>query len=270
MLNGVPGAISRKVVRSASLCSRSFVLMSPRDSFVPWIGTFGKSRSTYGRAPMWSSCACVMRMPFTLSRRSRRYRMSGMTMSMPSICSSGNMRPASITTMSSPCSIAIMFFPISPTPPSGMIRTGLAKERHLLRGLRLRRLGGRRGGTRRGLEELREGLEVLLQIRSQRGLVERGGGVEHREDRDAVLLSGASVDARDGFAGKELVHGVAAQGHDDLRAERREGSLEPDVAGGHLLRQRVTVLRRSVAHDVRDEDLAAVQADARQQLIQQL
>src|SRR2546425_2787084 len=196
--------------------------------------------------------------------------MSGMTMSMPSICSSGNMRPASIKRMSSPCSIAIMFFPISPTPPSGMIRTGLAKERHLLRRLRLRRLRGRGGGTRRGLEELRERLEVLLQVRSQRGLVERGGGVEDREDRDAVLLSGTSVDARDGFAGKELVHGVAAQGHDDLRPQRREVSLEPDVAGGHLLRQRVTVLRRTVAHDVRDEDLAAVQADARQQLIQQL
>src|SRR2546430_16422930 len=128
--------------------------------------------------------------------------MSGMTMSMPSICSSGNMRPASITRMSSSCSIAIMFFPISPTPPSGMIRTGLAKERHLLRGLRLRRLGGRRGGTRGGLEELREGLEVLLQIRSQRGLGERGGGMEYPEDRDAALLSRASPETRDGFAGE--------------------------------------------------------------------
>src|SRR5437762_7290998 len=196
--------------------------------------------------------------------------MSGMTRSIPSICSSGNMRPASITRMSSPCSIAIMFFPISPTPPSGMIRTGLAKERHLLRGLRLRRLRGRRRGTRRRLQELREGLEVLLEVRSQRGLVERGRGVEHREDRDAILLSGTSVDARDGFAGKELVHGVAAEGHDDLRPERGEVALEPHVARGHLLRQRVTVLRRTMPYDVGDEDLAAVETDARQQLIEQL
>src|SRR5256885_4868730 len=160
--------------------------------------------------------------------------MSGITMSMPSICSSGNIRPASTTTMSSPCSMAIMFFPISPTPPSGMTRAVLAKERHLLGRFfgGLRRLRRRLGGTRRGLEELRERLEVLLEVGAQRGLVQRGRGVEDREDRDAVLLSGVSVHTRNGFAGKELVHGVASQGDDDLRLERRKMSLEPDVAGG--------------------------------------
>src|SRR5204862_382815 len=84
-----------------------------------------------------------------------------------------------------------------------------------------------------------EGLEVLLEVGSQRGLVERGRGVEHREDRDAILLSGTSVDARDGFAGKELVHGVAAEGHDDLRPEHGEVAREPHVASGHPLRPRV-------------------------------
>src|SRR5258708_14724376 len=157
--------------------------------------------------------------------------MSGMTMSMPGICSAGNRRPESTMAMSVPCSMTIMFLPISPTPPSGMTRTGLAKERHLLRRLRLGLRCFRRCGTRRGLEELREGLEVLLEIGTQRRLVERGRGVEDREDGDAVLLSGASVDARDGFAGKELVHRVAPEGHHDLRLERREVPLEPDVAG---------------------------------------
>src|SRR6266542_1910862 len=177
--------------------------------------------------------------------------MSGITMSMPSICSSGNMRPASTRTMSLSCSMTIMFLPISPTPPSGMTRTVLAKERHLLGGF-LGRLGRRRGRTRRRLEDLRERLEVLLEIGAQRRLVQRGRGVEDREDGDAVLLSRASVDARDGFAGKELVHGVAAQRHDDLRLERREVPLEPDVARGHLFRERIAVLGRTVAHDVRD------------------
>src|ERR1700716_2102823 len=144
--------------------------------------------------------------------------MSGMTMSMPGICSSGNMRPESTSTMSSPCSMTIMFLPISPTPPSGMTRTGLAKERHLL-GCLLRRLGCRRGGTGRCLEERGERLEVLLEVGAQRGLVQRGCGVEDREDRDAVLLSCAPVDARDGFAGKELVHRVPAEGHHDLRPQ---------------------------------------------------
>src|SRR5256885_10078301 len=51
--------------------------------------------------------------------------MSGMTRSIPNISSSGNMRPQSMTTMSSPYSNTYMFLPISPTPPSGMILSGM-------------------------------------------------------------------------------------------------------------------------------------------------
>src|SRR3990172_11547932 len=51
--------------------------------------------------------------------------MSGTTRSMPNISSSGNIRPQSMTTMSSPYSKTNMFLPISPTPPSGMIRSGV-------------------------------------------------------------------------------------------------------------------------------------------------
>src|ERR671925_1453109 len=47
-----------------------------------------------------------------------------MTRSMPNISSSGNISPQSITTMSSPYSKTYMFLPISPTPPSGMMRSG--------------------------------------------------------------------------------------------------------------------------------------------------
>ena len=50
--------------------------------------------------------------------------MSGMTRSIPNISSSGNIRPQSITTISSRYSKTYMFLPISPTPPSGMIRSG--------------------------------------------------------------------------------------------------------------------------------------------------
>ena len=50
--------------------------------------------------------------------------MSGMTRSMPNISSSGNMRPQSMTTISSRYSNTYMFLPISPTPPSGMMRSG--------------------------------------------------------------------------------------------------------------------------------------------------
>src|ERR1035437_3482736 len=48
-----------------------------------------------------------------------------MMRSMPNIASSGNMRPQSTTTMSSPYSKTYMFLPISPTPPSGIIRRGI-------------------------------------------------------------------------------------------------------------------------------------------------
>ena len=52
----------------------------------------------------------------------------GMTRSMPNISSSGNISPQSITTISSPYSKTYMFLPISPTPPSGMIRSGGSTE----------------------------------------------------------------------------------------------------------------------------------------------
>src|SRR5207245_4943767 len=90
--------------------------------------------------------------------RWRKYVMSGITRSIPSMPSSGHIRPASTTTMSSPTSIASMFLPISPTPPSGITRSDafdLAKERYLLH-LLLLRLHGRR----RRREEERERREV--------------------------------------------------------------------------------------------------------------
>ena len=49
-----------------------------------------------------------------------------MTRSMPNISSSGNINPQSMTTMSSPYSKTYMFLPISPTPPSGMMRSGVS------------------------------------------------------------------------------------------------------------------------------------------------
>src|SRR4029077_14778813 len=52
--------------------------------------------------------------------------------------------------------------------------------------------------------------------------------------------------------------------------ERRQMPLEPDVARGHLLGERIAVLGRTVAHDVRDEDLAPIEPDAFEELIEQL
>src|SRR6266850_4517971 len=125
-----------------------------------------------------------MRKPRILFFRCLRYVMSGITRSMPSIPSSGNMRPASTTTMSSPTSIASMFFPISPTPPSGITRSAafdLAKERYLLHRFLLRLFGGRCGR-----EEERQSREVGVQRVAERGLVQRRGGVVHGKDYEAI------------------------------------------------------------------------------------
>src|SRR2546426_9051931 len=110
--------------------------------------------------------------------------MSGMTRSIPSMPSSGNIRPASTTTMSSPTSIASMFLPISPTPPSGITRSAafdLAKERYLLHRLLLRLFRGRSGR-----EKERQGREVRVERVAQSGLMQGGGRVVHGEDEEPV------------------------------------------------------------------------------------
>src|SRR5207302_1055502 len=197
---------------------------------------------------MWSSWACVIRKPRTRSFRVRRYPMSGMTRSMPSICSSGNIRPASMTRTSSPISIASMFLPISPTPPRGMIRSGpsaLAKERDLLRGFCFRLRFGRRGGR----EVRGERAEVADEGVPQGRLMEGGGRVVDGEDHEAV--GGAArlpMDARDRLAGKELPHRVPPERDDGAGSQHFEVAPQPDVASGDLVADQPQLRRRSVLH----------------------
>src|SRR5687767_1071985 len=186
------------------------------------MGTSGRSRSTYGSAPMWSSCACVRMIPRTFALFSRRYVMSGMTRSMPSISSSGNMRPASTTTISSPCSMASMFLPISPTPPSGMTRRALAKERHLIRGLFLPHL---LLGHRLGREKKVQRREVAGERAAQGGLMQSRRWVIDRKDRQAVDLTRPPVDPRDRFARQEPTHCVPSQRDDHLGLQDLEMAL---------------------------------------------
>src|SRR5665647_3239072 len=57
----------------------------------------------------------------TSSRRPSSHLISGITRSMPSISSRGNSTPQSSTTILPRYSTAVMFLPISPRPPRGMI-----------------------------------------------------------------------------------------------------------------------------------------------------
>src|SRR2546428_653969 len=162
-----------------------------------------------------------------------------------------------------------MFLPISATPRSGMIRSGgLAKERDLLRGLLLGLLGLHGRGSR---QEERERREVSHERVAQRGLVQGGSGVIDGENDETV--GGAArpaMDARDRFAREEFPHRVAAEGHDDPGPEHLEVAAQPDVAGSDLLGKRVAVLGWPMPHHVGDEDLATIEADAREELVQKL
>src|SRR5262245_42445893 len=126
--------------------------------------------------------------------------MSGTTRSIPNISSSGNIRPQSITTMSSPNSNTYMFLPISPTPPSGMMRRGRSgpamvrgsEERGVRRDVE-RRVGhgphdhglvrselrlGRRLASRPGVEQRsRDQGDVGVALALDLGRAERGGRV---------------------------------------------------------------------------------------------
>ena len=64
-----------------------------------------------------------MTRPFIFRLLSTRYEKSGITLSIPNMSSSGKDRPQSIIIISFSHSMAVMFFPISPRPPRGMIFT---------------------------------------------------------------------------------------------------------------------------------------------------
>ena len=124
-----PGSASVSSVTDPRPCSSSFDLTSPSVRRVPITSPTSTSRSTYGRPPTWSSCAWVS----TTARTGfpRRYENSGRSRSTPRCSSRGNASPASTTMRSSPSSKTVMFLPISPSPPSGMIRSVSATVRSL-------------------------------------------------------------------------------------------------------------------------------------------
>src|SRR5437867_3666154 len=185
-----------------------------------------------------------MRKPRILLLRCRRYVMSGITRSMPSMPSSGNMRPASTTMMSSPTSTASMFFPISPTPPSGITRNGafaLAKERYLLHRFLLRLC------RRRRRKEQRECRKVGVERLAQGWLMERRGRVVDGKDHQPVGgLARPAMDARDRFAWEEDP-GVpgAIPGYRLARASmQRAGGTRADLIGDQPERRERGVLHR--------------------------
>src|SRR4030042_3813208 len=104
-----------------------------------------------------------------------------MTRSTPSISSSGNVRPAATMMRSLGSASAIMFLPISPSPPRGTIRNDLSvmvggsEEAHLLG---FRRLFSR-ALVSRLLQNSRQPAEVVLDGSAHVGGVQSGRWVIH-------------------------------------------------------------------------------------------
>ena len=115
-----PGLTSFNFVDSSKLCSSNLFFIKPSVSLVPYIGVFTCFRK-YGTLPIWSSWPCVITIPFNFSWFLTIYAISGITISTPSMSSSGNDKPQSTTIISSSYAKTVIFFPTSCKPPSGMI-----------------------------------------------------------------------------------------------------------------------------------------------------
>jgi hypothetical protein len=146
------------------------------------------------------------------------------------------------------------------TSLSAAIFVGAVPQRIVGRGGQSRL--GQRGGNRVG--------EVVDHRLAQRLLVERGGGMKHRHDDAPADLLRLAVNRADLRAWEELRHREAPQRHDHLGVDRGDLAIEVVGAGGHLLWQRVAVIRRAVLDDVGDEDRLAIQSNCRQQLVEEL
>src|SRR5450759_3972070 len=216
--------------------------------------------------------------------------MSGMTRSMPNISSSGNIRPQSMTTISSPYSKTYMFLPISPTPPSGMMRSGVSlvagfwlvmasrEERQLVglgwMGCRIGRRIGRLLGDgmrwRRGCRSAGPALAELARldegggdpgdVREARRLdgrrPQRGRRVVHGEDAGAGR-AGRGIDVGDDpmrpadrRSRHEPAHRVPAEGHHEGRIEHLELASKVRRTGRDLVGLWVPVVGRPALHDL--------------------
>src|SRR5258708_40180033 len=166
--------------------------------------------------------------------------MSGMTRATTGMSSLGNVRPASTTMMRPSYSSAIMFSPISPSPPRGMTLSRLTRggleERQLLLGV-----GGHHGRGCRApgfdhVDVATDLLEVDLEGVHQEPVVQCGGRMVQRHVGAIAPLHELPVDA--GYAvgaGQQPLDGVTAQQQDDRGTDQLDLAVEVGRTGGDLL-----------------------------------
>src|SRR3954452_2406726 len=100
-------------------------------------------------------------------------------MSIPSISGVGNLSPVSMPTILPPYSITVMFLPISPSPPSGRIRS-------FFEAIRLTRRHRDAGALESRANDLALGLGHLDQRQAQPPRWDRADHRQRRLDRHRV------------------------------------------------------------------------------------
>src|SRR5450759_1401409 len=229
--------------------------------------------------------------------------MSGITRSTPSMSSLGNIKPASATMILPSYSMAIMFRPISPSPPSGMTFSSWAissshgpnpassssltrlypvgaspilppdseqRQLLLLIGLGLW-LGGLGPPGLDHVDVAAHLLEIDFEGVDEEAVVEGRGRVVQRYVGTVPPLHQLAVDPRDAVrTGQQPLHRVSPQEQDHRRPDQLHLAIKVRRARGHLLRQRVAVARRPALDDVGDVDLVAVDPNRLQQLVEEL
>src|ERR1017187_4169106 len=208
--------------------------------------------------------------------------MSGITRSTPSISVSGNMSPESMTTMSSPHSMASRLRPVSPRPPratsrrpaaaaaplsaegspSGVAAGGSVKEAELVAWVDLRRLIHRRLGG--GMSPLRLGrvqvapplAAVLLEGAHQGAVVQGRGGMVQGDVETLAADHLAAVDLGDpGGAGEQAGQRVPAEDQDDGGTDDLDLCVQDLRARLDLGGLRIPVARRPALDRVGDEGI---------------
>jgi len=133
----------------------------------------------------------------------------------------------------------------------------------------------RRSSRPRRPEELAERMDIVEQHWARVRVAERVGRMVKRQDRLVAAALRVAVDLAEAGAGNDSFQRVPAERNENARPEERALRAEPWRTGRDLHRCRWPVpgglggRDRPALDDVRDVDVAAVQADAGQQIFQQ-
>jgi len=94
--------------------------------------------------------------------------------------------------------------------------------------------------------------------------------MKHRDTNIAIFFAGTTMNNADFLTAKELCHRNASQRYDNQWFQSGNLPLKIIVAGVNLHWQWITILRWTALYHVRDKNVRALQANAFEQLFQEL